>query len=147
MLKNRAIIDGIKNKTSLDLDNYKELLNGAGFMIRDYLTKKFDVYCKRISADCIGYDFVSENDLPLIDVVMGGHQDKWHWYLQSQMGKVLLVKFKYDKMGEFKNFGARTQIQTLRTANAFKSAKLKLLYPIQLKKFILFQPKTSLYTP
>lgn len=95
--RNKAIVNGIKNKCYLNIEGYTEVLNGVGFMIRDYLVKKFDVYCKRISDSCIGYELVSENNLPLINVAMGSYQDKWHWYLQSQKGKVLLVKFKRNK--------------------------------------------------
>lgn len=126
-MKNKAIINGIKNKSSLDIDDYKELLTAIGFTIRDYLTKKFDVYCKRISDNCIGYDFVLENNLPLIDVVMGACESKWNWYLQTSKGRVILVKFKDNKKGERIKFRGKGANINITDCKCFQIGKAKII--------------------
>lgn len=125
--RNRAIIQGIKNKSYLDVDDYSELLNGIGFMIKDYLAKKLDVYCKRISNSCVGYDFVSENNLPLIDVAMGAYNNKYYWYLQAQKDKVLLVKFKYNKSGEIIKFRGKGTDIDVTNSKCFQVGKAKII--------------------
>lgn len=102
--KNKTIVNSIKNKSSLDLADYTELLTAIGFMTKDYLTKKFEVYCKRIFDSCVGYDFVSENNLPLIDVAIGTCNNEYCWYLEAKKDRVLLVKFKYNKNGKIIRF-------------------------------------------
>ena len=88
----------------LSVENYGDILNGVGIMCKDYIMKRLDVYCKRISDSCIGYDFVSENNLPLIDIVMGACGIKWNWCLQTSKGRVILVKYKLNKKGEITKF-------------------------------------------
>ena len=124
--RNKSIVNGIKNKFSLSLEDYTEVLNGIGFMIRDYLIKKFDVYCKRIFDSCIGYDFVSENNLPMIDVAMGAYEGKYYWYLQSQKGKILLVKF-YHKNGENIKFRGKGSNIDVTDSKCFQVGKAKII--------------------
>lgn len=126
-LKNKSVIQSIKNKSSLALDDYRELLNAVGFMIRDCLTKKFDVYCKRISDSCIGYDYVSENDLSFIEVAMGAYEDKYYWYLESKKDKVLLVKFKYNKKGEIIKFRGKDANIDVTDNRCFQVGKAKII--------------------
>lgn len=125
--RNRAIIQGIKNKYSLSIEDYTEILNGIGYMIKDYLTKKFDVYCKRISDSCVGYDFVSENNLPLIDVVMGACESKWNWYLQTSKGRVIFVKFKDNKKGERIKFRGKGANIDVTNCKCFQIGKAKII--------------------
>lgn len=122
--KNKTIVNGIKNKSSLSVEDYTEVLNGVGFMIRDYLIKKFDVYCKRISN---GYELVSENNLPLIDVAMGAYESKYYWYLQGQNGRVLLVKFKTNKQGEIIKFRGKGADIDVTDCKCFQIGKSKII--------------------
>lgn len=124
--KNKSLVNGIKNKFFLGIEDYSELLNGVGFMVKDYLTKRFDVFCKRISDSCIGYELVSENNLPLIDVAMGACEDKYYWYLQSQKGKILLVKF-YKKNGENIKFRGKGSNIDVKDSKCFQVGKAKII--------------------
>ena len=140
--RNKSIVNGIKNKSSLSVEDYTEVLNGIGFMIRDYLIKKFDVYCKRISN---GYELVSENNLPMIDVAMGAYEGKYYWYLQSQKGKILLVKF-YRKNGENIKFRGKGTDIDVTDSKCFQVGKAKIIISDSDKKiYCLSTEKEYIY--
>lgn len=126
-LKNKAVIYGIKNKSALELNDYREILNAIGFMFKDFLIKKFDVYCKRISDSCIGYAFVSENNLPLIDIAMGAYEDKYYWSLGTKKDKVILLKFKHDKIGEIIKFRGKDADIDVTDCKCFQIGKAKVI--------------------
>lgn len=141
--KNKAIVNDIKNKSSLSVEDYTEVLNGVGFMVRDYLVKKFDVYCKRISN---GYELVSENNLPLIDVVMGAYGSKYKWYLQGQNGKVFLVKFKRNKKNEITKFRGKGADINVMDCKCFQVGKAKIIVSdLDKKIYCLSTENESIY--
>lgn len=85
------------------------------------------MYLKRISDSCIGYDFVSGNNLPLIDVAMGAYDNKYHWYLQAQKNKVLLVKFRRNKKGENTKFRGKGADIDVTDSKCFQVGKAKII--------------------
>lgn len=125
-IKNKAIWQGIKNKSSLDIDDYKELLNGIGFMIRDFYRKRFETYCNQIIESYIDYEIISEST-SLIDIAMGDCYSDSYWYLQVQNDKILLVKFKYNKRGELIKYRGKNSNIDVTDSKCIQIGKLKFI--------------------
>lgn len=97
-VKNKGVIDGINHKMQLDLEDYTELLQAIGFVIKDCCKARFDKYCEQVKTKYKEYTIVAEH--PIINIALGEHSSHLKWYLQGGKGKVLLVRYKENKKGE-----------------------------------------------
>lgn len=125
-IKNKAIWQGIKNKSNLNLDDYQELLNGVGFMIRDFYRKRFETHCNQIIKSYIDYEIISEGT-SLIDIAMGACNSDSYWYLQTQKDRIFLVKFKYNKRGELIKCRGKDSDIDVTDSRCIQIGKLKII--------------------
>lgn len=58
---------------------------------------------------------------------MGAYESKYHWYLQGQNGKVLLVKFKYNKKGKIIKFRGKGADIDVTDCKCFQVGKAKII--------------------
>lgn len=134
LLKNKPIVNGVKNKSNLSLIGYSDILIGVNLMIQDYLYKKLDGYYANVLDSCVNYEFISENNLPFLSVAMGTCAGQSFWGLQAKKGKVVLNKFKYNKSGEIiksRNKYTDTEVTDCR---CFEIGKAKLIVSDKEKK-------------
>ncbi len=130
-IKNKAIWQGINEKSSLDLDDYRELINGIGFMIRDFYRKRFEKHCNQIIDGYADYKIISENiipvDIAMVDIAMGACNSSSYWYLQTQKDRIFLVKFKYNKNGILIKYRGKDSDIDVTDSRCIQMGKLKII--------------------
>lgn len=128
-LKNKAVKQGIENKSSLTVDDYKELLNAIGFMLHDFCAKKLKQDLEGINSHYKDYQYEYLNKVPisLIDIAMGNPANGFYWYLYSKDDNVYLAKFKRNKNGEI--IKSRSQDSEILVTNTrcLQIGKLKMI--------------------
>lgn len=92
------VIYNINHKSELNLDDYTELLNAIGFIIKDHCRVSFERYCKQVKGKYKDYSVITE--YPIIDIALGKQSQLLNWYLKDGNGNVQLVRYKYNKNGD-----------------------------------------------
>lgn len=92
------VIHSIKYKSELSLDDYKELLNAVGYIIKDHCRDVCESYCEQVQMKYQNYTFITE--YPIIDIALGKHSQQLYWYLKGGKGNVQLLRYKYNRSGD-----------------------------------------------
>ena len=97
--KNKQIIRSINNKSRLDLEEYTDLIQGIGIMIKDYCKNIFLEKFEQVLFKYNDYDFSVDRD-NLIDIALGTFNNTVKWCLKNSNNDVWILKYKYNKQGK-----------------------------------------------
>lgn len=99
--KNKSLIKAIKNKNELNLEEYADVLEAVGFMIRDYCRERLAIYLNIFQSNYKDYNIIETNGQSLLELTMGNPNNDLLWKIKGENGESNLLYWKHSHDNEW----------------------------------------------